>query len=90
MEERRAAPAAADLENVVARLNAGPGEIQPEHPPASVRPTVPLTLQDRVAEVERDAIGRAMRYTDGNKKAAAEILGVSRKGLSDRIRRLQL
>lgn len=73
-----------------ARFLAGDAEIKPEHLPASIRPTVPLTLQDRVAEVEREAIGRAMRYTDGNKKAAAEILGVSRKGLSDRIRRLEL
>ena len=44
-------------------------------------PPVPL------AEVEKNAILSALRYTDGNKRAAAELLGIYRATLYSKLRR---
>jgi DNA-binding NtrC family response regulator len=66
------------------------GSIQPHHLPASVRQdavhgsseTGELESLDKVAKrFERDYLLRVLRSVDGNRGRAAEILGLSRKGL---------
>jgi DNA-binding NtrC family response regulator len=45
---------------------------------------------ESLADVERDHIMRALQRAGGNKKAAARILGVSRRALYRRLERLEL
>lgn len=47
-------------------------------------------LPDRIEQLEREEITKAMQAAKGNKSQAARILGVTRKGLGDRLRRLGL
>jgi two-component system response regulator PilR (NtrC family) len=48
-----------------------------------------IDLQATVAEFEDSLIQRALRLTDGNKTRAAELLGLSRTTLLDKIKRQQ-
>ena len=48
------------------------------------------SLPERIEELERSQIDLALNKAGGNKSDAARILGVSRKGLLDRLRRLGL
>jgi DNA-binding NtrC family response regulator len=41
-------------------------------------------------EIEREAIAAALRRTSGNRRAAADLLGLPRTTLSDRARRFGL
>jgi two-component system response regulator AtoC len=43
-----------------------------------------------LAEMEADHINEVLRLTDGNKSRAARILGISRQGLIEKLRRLRL
>lgn len=43
-----------------------------------------------IAELERDAIDQALRYTDGNKTHAARLLGISIRTLRNKVRDLGL
>ena len=58
---------------------------QPENRPTSPRAAAPG--RTRLADVERDAVVRALAATNGNKAAAARRLGVTRKTLYRKIRR---
>ena len=49
---------------------------------------VDMSLAGQIARLERREIERALRQAKGVKTDAARILGVSRKGLLDRLRRL--
>jgi two-component system response regulator HydG len=52
---------------------------------------VPTANQlERLAELEREHIQRALERTGGNKKAAAQMLGLSRRALYRRLERLEL
>ncbi len=51
---------------------------------------VPLSLDDRLRELETSLIGWALRMTGGNKSRAAELLRVKRSTLGDRIARCGL
>jgi two-component system, NtrC family, response regulator AtoC len=67
---------------------------------SDVRPPVPHSAAaaadalahggDSLARVERDHIQRALRKAGGNKKVAAQMLGVSRRALYRRLERLDL
>ena len=48
------------------------------------------TLRDRVIQVELQAIREALETTDGNRTKAAELLGLSRPGLRQKMRRYGL
>jgi DNA-binding NtrC family response regulator len=65
------------------------GEETPEPPaaqkPALTSPTVPAHSLD---EMEREHIIRVLRETGGNKKKAAEILGIERRTLYNKAKRL--
>jgi DNA-binding NtrC family response regulator len=74
-------------------------EVAAAMPPAAARPArtalltrVPGVEEDRdlLSTVEREHILRALQRTGGNKKAAARMLGVSRRALYRRLERLDL
>jgi DNA-binding NtrC family response regulator/pSer/pThr/pTyr-binding forkhead associated (FHA) protein len=59
--------------------------------PTQSRPTEPLApLQLQVESLERGAISRALVQCDGNRSAAARLLGITRNGLALKLRRLGL
>jgi len=69
-----------------------PTVTMPGSRPASAA-TVPTALEietDLLVNVERDHIQRALVRTGGNKKAAAQMLGLSRRALYRRLERLDL
>ncbi|HSC26230.1 MAG TPA: helix-turn-helix domain-containing protein, partial [Vicinamibacterales bacterium] len=71
-------------------------ELAVSMPPArSARPAVPpapagTQKGERLADVEREHIQRALVLVGGNKKAAAQMLGLSRRALYRRLERLNL
>jgi DNA-binding NtrC family response regulator len=82
-----------ELANTVERLVLlAPGPvITPEDLPASIRPPVvgPIGGADAppsLAEVERNSIIRALRFTGGKKAPAARVLGIDVKTLTHKIR----
>ena len=50
----------------------------------------PFGLTQQIEALEKREIQRALDRAEGNKAQAARILGVTRKGLGDRLRRLGL
>ncbi|MHC4870864.1 MAG: sigma-54-dependent transcriptional regulator [Planctomycetota bacterium] len=48
------------------------------------------TLVEAVSAAERDAIRSALQITDGNKTKAAAVLGISRKHLWDKMKKLEI
>jgi DNA-binding NtrC family response regulator len=64
----------------------------PALPPAAPVAAVPSGPRDAdlLVTVERDHIQRALARAGGNKKAAAKMLGVSRRALYRRLERLDL
>ncbi len=81
-----------------ARFSAGDGPIDRKHLPVRIggkdRSEAPAervlqtTLTGEIEELERRRIRHALLATENNKRRAAERLGVSRKGLIDRLKRL--
>jgi two-component system, NtrC family, response regulator HydG len=59
-------------------------------PPAVAMPSAEKGESDLLVNVERDHIQRALVRTGGNKKAAAQMLGLSRRALYRRLERLDL
>jgi transcriptional regulator with GAF, ATPase, and Fis domain len=53
-------------------------------------PVTPISLDDRLREVETRLIVWALKLSHGNKSKAAELLHVKRSTLGDRIRKLEL
>jgi DNA-binding NtrC family response regulator len=43
-----------------------------------------------LAQIEADHISEVLRMTSGNKSRAARILGISRQGLIEKLRRLRI
>ena len=52
--------------------------------------TAPISLDDRLREVEANLIGWALKVSGGNKSRAAELLQIKRSTLGDRINRCGL
>jgi transcriptional regulator with GAF, ATPase, and Fis domain len=61
-----------------------------ESNPVSVRPMLPVSLDDRLRQVESDLIRWALTVSRGNKSRAAELLLIKRSTLGDRIVRCGL
>ncbi|MHC4470934.1 MAG: sigma-54-dependent Fis family transcriptional regulator, partial [Planctomycetota bacterium] len=77
------------LEQALA-LGAG-SKIEPEHMVGFLeRPDAPPSTVAALREVERDHILRTLRLLGGNKKRAAEALGISRSTLYEKIRAFSL
>jgi two-component system response regulator AtoC len=56
---------------------------------------IPAAISDSIdlptlAQIEADHIGEVLKLTSGNKSRAARILGISRQGLIEKLRRLRL
>ena len=54
----------------------------------SLDPSESLSLRT-LAQIEADHIGEVLRLTAGNKSRAARILGISRQGLIEKLRRFR-
>ncbi len=90
-----------ELENLIERLSVlrGEGEIGPEDLPASVRgrpaasapsPAIPeegFDFRDVVDRFESDLIRQALQQTQGNKNRAAQLLGLNRTTLLEKIKK---
>ena len=73
--------------NILFRASAQPPDAAtppPAIPPA--RPDAPISLDDRLREVEATLIGWALKASNGNKSRAAELLQIKRSTLGDRIK----
>jgi two-component system response regulator PilR (NtrC family) len=88
-----------ELENELHRaaVLAGTGPIEALHlstrlraGPSAASPACLLPLSERVAAFEREAIRGALELAQGNKAQAARILGLNRKTLFTKLRRLGL
>lgn len=77
----------------LARVRAGgrlsPLDLPPELQSGGASPT-PLTLPERIARLEREAIADALRAAGGKKSIAARSLGISRPTLDKKIEEYQL
>ncbi len=90
-----------ELRNLIERvvlLEEGP-RVELEHVPDEMMGRIgqPVTNADgemvslpTLAQMEAEHIGEVLRLTDGNKSKAARILGISRQGLIEKIRRLRV
>jgi DNA-binding NtrC family response regulator len=58
--------------------------------PTGTRPAVPGNLAEAVEEVERDVISATLQKTGGNISETARVLGLTRRGLYLKLRRLGL
>jgi two-component system response regulator AtoC len=56
-------------------------------PPPAATEAAPISLDDRLREVEANLIGWALKVSGGNKSRAAELLQIKRSTLGDRINR---
>jgi DNA-binding NtrC family response regulator len=73
----------------------GAGDPPPDLPAASPtaappQEAVPVSLDDRIRELESNLIGWALKVSHGNKSRAAELLQIKRSTLGDRINRCGL
>ena len=75
--------------SILLRVGAQPAEIAPPVTPAPDS-TSPISLDDRLREVEANLIGWALKVSGGNKSRAAELLQIKRSTLGDRINRCGL
>jgi two-component system response regulator AtoC len=72
-------------------FRAGPPQADAVMLPTSPAPaTAPVSLDDRIRELEANLIGWALKVSNGNKSRAAELLQVKRSTLGDRINRCGL
>ncbi len=75
--------------SILFRAGAQPAELAPAVTPATDT-TAPISLDDRLREVEANLIGWALKVSGGNKSRAAELLQIKRSTLGDRINRCGL
>jgi DNA-binding NtrC family response regulator len=75
--------------SILFRAGAQPAEVAPPVTPSSDT-TAPISLDDRLREVEANLIGWALKVSGGNKSRAAELLQIKRSTLGDRINRCGL
>ena len=67
-----------------------PPAARAEAPPTAAPGTAPISLDDRLREVEANLISWALKASGGNKSKAAELLRIKRSTLGDRINRCGL
>jgi DNA-binding NtrC family response regulator len=75
--------------SILFRAGSQPAEVAPPMTPAADT-TAPISLDDRLREVEANLIGWALKVSGGNKSRAAELLQIKRSTLGDRINRCGL
>jgi transcriptional regulator with PAS, ATPase and Fis domain len=74
----------------VASPPAKPQVLEPAPDPATLSGDAPISLDDRMRELEASLIGWALGVSHGNKSRAAELLQIKRSTLGDRINRCGL
>jgi len=74
--------------SILFRAGAQPAEVVAAVVPSS--DTAPISLDDRLLEIEANLIGWALKVSGGNKSRAAELLQIKRSTLGDRINRCGL
>jgi DNA-binding NtrC family response regulator len=75
--------------SILFRAGAQPADVaRPVTPAADA--TAPISLDDRLRDVEASLIGWALKVSGGNKSRAAELLQIKRSTLGDRINRCGL
>src|SRR5262245_58264292 len=88
-----------ELENLVQRVvvrdlaeEVRLGDIQADlgGPPAVGAPTAPTLAGRTIADIEREAIEKTLEKTKGNKTAAARLLGVTARTLSNKLKAYRL
>jgi Nif-specific regulatory protein len=62
----------------------------PGRPPSTAQPAKPQSLKKAVADLERRMIGDALAGTKNNQQQAAKMLGLSRQGLINKMKRYSL
>src|SRR3954469_12946354 len=75
--------------SILFRAGTQPADVPPPMTPATDA-TAPISLDDRLREVEANLIGWALKVSGGNKSRAAELLQIKRSTLGDRINRCGL
>ena len=75
--------------SILFRAGSQPAELAPPVAPAA-NTTAPISLDERLREVEANLIGWALKVSGGNKSRAAELLQIKRSTLGDRINRCGL
>jgi sigma-54 dependent transcriptional regulator, flagellar regulatory protein len=75
--------------SILFRAGEQPPEVVPVPSPPSAD-SAPISLDDRLREVEANLIGWALKASGGNKSKAAELLQIKRSTLGDRINRCGL
>ena len=75
--------------SILFRAGSQAAEVAPPVTPATDT-TAPISLDDRLREVEANLIGWALKVSGGNKSRAAELLQIKRSTLGDRINRCGL
>jgi two-component system, NtrC family, response regulator AtoC len=71
-------------------FRAGARPLEGSAPPPAVTEAAPISLDDRLREIEANLIGWALKVSGGNKSRAAELLQIKRSTLGDRINRCGL
>jgi two-component system, NtrC family, response regulator len=75
--------------SILFRAGSQPADVVTPALPAPAA-TTPISLDDRLREVEANLIGWALKVSGGNKSRAAELLQIKRSTLGDRINRCGL
>ncbi len=75
--------------SILFRAGSQPADVAPAVAPTTDT-TAPISLDDRLREVEANLIGWALKVSGGNKSRAAELLQIKRSTLGDRINRCGL
>ena len=75
---------------ILFRAGGGPMPIALAPPVAPTAEQAPISLDDRLREVETNLIGWALKVSGGNKSQAADLLKIKRSTLGDRINRCGL
>ena len=74
--------------SILFRAAASPADAEVQVPAVTApEATAPISLDDRLREVEANLIGWALKVSGGNKSRAAELLQIKRSTLGDRINR---
>jgi DNA-binding NtrC family response regulator len=84
-----------ELKNIVQRavLVCADSVLYPRHlpprllPERAVRPTVSVKVGTPLIDVEREMIVQTLSFTRNNRKRAADVLGISRRSLYNKLRR---
>ena len=77
--------------SILLRAGAAPPDMAALAPvPAAPHEAAPVSLDDRIRDLEANLIGWALKVSNGNKSRAAELLQIKRSTLGDRINRCGL